>query len=134
MLFRSNDTATTEIYTDYYTLSLHDALPSSSARPNPTFVSWPTAGWFPNAIEPDGRWSLSAGNRKVNFAGASVKVYRNGQRINATKSPVENGYAQPTLVFQVKGPKTPGTYRVLVKHIKGAAHPRHGYTVKLFTP
>ena len=27
MLFRSNDTATTEIYTDRYTLSLHDALP-----------------------------------------------------------------------------------------------------------
>ena len=27
MLFRSNDTATTEIYTLSYTLSLHDALP-----------------------------------------------------------------------------------------------------------
>ena len=27
MLFRSNDTATTEIYTLHYTLSLHDALP-----------------------------------------------------------------------------------------------------------
>ena len=27
MLFRSNDTATTEIYTRTYTLSLHDALP-----------------------------------------------------------------------------------------------------------
>ena len=27
MLFRSNDTATTEIYTRYNTLSLHDALP-----------------------------------------------------------------------------------------------------------
>ena len=27
MLFRSNDTATTEIYTAQYTLSLHDALP-----------------------------------------------------------------------------------------------------------
>ena len=27
MLFRSNDTATTEIYTVSYTLSLHDALP-----------------------------------------------------------------------------------------------------------
>ena len=27
MLFRSNDTATTEIYTSLYTLSLHDALP-----------------------------------------------------------------------------------------------------------
>ena len=31
MLFRSNDTATTEIYTDYYTLSLHDALPIFAA-------------------------------------------------------------------------------------------------------
>ena len=29
MLFRSNDTATTEIYTACYTLSLHDALPIS---------------------------------------------------------------------------------------------------------
>ena len=27
MLFRSNDTATTEIYTGEHTLSLHDALP-----------------------------------------------------------------------------------------------------------
>ena len=29
MLFRSNDTATTEIYTRRHTLSLHDALPLS---------------------------------------------------------------------------------------------------------
>ena len=33
MLFRSNDTATTEIYTDRYTLSLHDALPISEDLP-----------------------------------------------------------------------------------------------------
>ena len=31
MLFRSNDTATTEIYTMVDTLSLHDALPISMA-------------------------------------------------------------------------------------------------------
>ena len=31
MLFRSNDTATTEIYTGWYALSLHDALPISLA-------------------------------------------------------------------------------------------------------
>ena len=31
MLFRSNDTATTEIYTGIHTLSLHDALPISVA-------------------------------------------------------------------------------------------------------
>ena len=30
MLFRSNDTATTEIYTTLDTLSLHDALPISA--------------------------------------------------------------------------------------------------------
>ena len=30
MLFRSNDTATTEIYTSVHTLSLHDALPTWS--------------------------------------------------------------------------------------------------------
>ena len=32
MLFRSNDTATTEIYTQAYTLSLHDALPIAAGR------------------------------------------------------------------------------------------------------
>ena len=31
MLFRSNDTATTEIYTSLHTLSLHDALPITLA-------------------------------------------------------------------------------------------------------
>src|SRR6187549_4295767 len=30
-IFFFNDTATTEIYTGWYTLSLHDALPNSSA-------------------------------------------------------------------------------------------------------
>ena len=38
MLFRSNDTATTEIYTIQHTLSLHDALPIS------TFSALPEAG------------------------------------------------------------------------------------------
>ena len=41
MLFRSNDTATTEIYTQRYTLSLHDALP--------IYLAWMTTDkpvWF----------------------------------------------------------------------------------------
>ena len=42
MLFRSNDTATTEIYTRRHTLSLHDALPS-----------WNDIG-FPGDIQPRG--------------------------------------------------------------------------------
>ena len=38
MLFRSNDTATTEIYTSVHTLSLHDALPIFVARRDPEGV------------------------------------------------------------------------------------------------
>ena len=41
MLFRSNDTATTEIYTRLYTLSLHDALPISP-RPEKLVVDFDT--------------------------------------------------------------------------------------------
>ena len=48
MLFRSNDTATTEIYTQQDTLSLHDALPISLpsyafgyyARDNAFYQQW----------------------------------------------------------------------------------------------
>ena len=39
MLFRSNDTATTEIYTGPYTLSLHDALPISLAASSPLILA-----------------------------------------------------------------------------------------------
>ena len=39
MLFRSNDTATTEIYTGWYTLSLHDALPISAGSGGKLFGS-----------------------------------------------------------------------------------------------
>ena len=45
MLFRSNDTATTEIYTVYNTLSLHDALPIWDALKNPA------AGGFHGTVE-----------------------------------------------------------------------------------
>ena len=47
MLFRSNDTATTEIYTTEHTLSLHDALPISvgaSATPSRVFKGVRMAG------------------------------------------------------------------------------------------
>ena len=47
MLFRSNDTATTDIYTVGNTLSLHDALPFS-----PAMLSWPAG-----ARDTDGVWA-----------------------------------------------------------------------------
>ena len=58
MLFRSNDTATTEIYTSSYTLSLHDALPISVASviagatsPEQVRANAAAGEWEPSAAE-----------------------------------------------------------------------------------
>jgi uncharacterized protein YkwD len=112
--------------------------PSSSARPNPRYVGWPTAGYFPNAIEPDGRWSLSSGRRNVSFAKARVRVYQGTHRIPVRKYHVENGYAMPTIVWQMPaGISKTAAYRVVVTHIKKrGSHKRlhKSYVVRLFTP
>jgi uncharacterized protein YkwD len=112
--------------------------PRSSARPNPRWVGWPTAGYFPNAIEPNGRWSLSSGRSNVSFAHAKVRVYHDGRRVPVHQYRVENGYAQPTLVWQMPASfSKAGAYRVVVGHIKkrGKKKPlRTAYTVNLFTP
>ena len=47
MLFRSNDTATTEIYTTRHTLSLHDALPISLLATDRFRLSHRELGWDP---------------------------------------------------------------------------------------
>lgn len=112
--------------------------PTSSARPNPRWVSWPTAGYFPNTMEPNGRWSLSAGLRSVSFAKSRVFVYQNGVRIPVRRHAPHNGYAQPTLVWQLpsKIDRT-GTFRVVVTRIKQAGVKRllkTSYTVRLFQP
>lgn len=112
--------------------------PQSSSRPNPAWVSWPTAGWFPAPLEPDGRWSLSAGNTSTSFASATVRVYREGQPVRVVRQPVENGYAMPTLVWQLPA-ATPdsGLFRVEVSGIRTAGSSQRttkAYSVRLFTP
>ena len=60
MLFRSNDTATTEIYTAVNTLSLHDALPSEYSE---------TAS---NGVSPDAQDSVSVTVQDGVFTPASL--------------------------------------------------------------
>ncbi len=112
--------------------------PTSASRPNPRYVSWPTPGWFPNPMEPHGRWSLSAGLSGVSFARAHVAVYDGSRRLAVRKYAVENGYAQPTLVWQMPaGISKTHTYRVVVTGIRRPGIRRnltHSYTVRLFTP
>lgn len=112
--------------------------PTSPYRANPRWVGWPTAGYFPNAIEPRGRWSLSSGLKSVSFARAKVAVYRGTTRIPVRRYAVHTGYAQPTLVWQMPANfSTTGAYRVVVTGIKKAGKRKAlkmAYTVRLFTP
>jgi len=113
--------------------------PTSSSRPNPRYVGWPTAGYFPNALEPSGRWSLSAGSKKVSFAYAKVYAYNHdGVSIPVRKYSVHSGYAQPTLVWKMPSwIGKNGSYRIKVTGIKKSGYSGSystSYTVRLFTP
>jgi hypothetical protein len=112
--------------------------PTSTSRPNPRWIGWPTSGYFPNAMEPNGRWSLSSGRRNISFAKARVRVYHNGVRIPVHKYAVENGYAQPTIVWRMpSGFSRTAAYRVIVKNIRkkhSSKRLKYAYTVRLFTP
>jgi len=118
---------------------------TSTKAAQPAYLEWPAKGWFPTQLEPEGRWSLSASSRTVSFTKAKVKV----QRIDAkgkvltkqkvTVHEVQRGYGPNTLVFTVKGVKTPKArktvrYKVTVKGIKGAKKSKYTYTVKVFDP
>lgn len=110
----------------------------TASRPNPRFVSWPTAGYFPGPMEPDGRWSLSSGSDSVDFSKAKVHVETAGGAGRRTHVyPVAVGYGKPTLVWEVNNIGSVGTYKVTVRGIKqaGRAHPfAYSYSVRLFSP
>ena len=110
--------------------------PSSPHRPNPTWVAWPSPGYFPDTLEPNGRWSLSAGSRAARFHKARVSVYRNGKPVRAVKMRVVKGYAQPTLVWQIPPSQAKaGNYTVVVRGIKvGKKRYATSYVVRMFAP
>jgi hypothetical protein len=110
--------------------------PIKPARPNPAWVGWPTAGWFPAPLEPAGRWSLSSGDDGARFARAKVSVTGpSGERLRVHRFPIQDGYGKPTVVFRVRGIAGHGAYRVTVRGIRlpdRATPVRHTYTVRLF--
>ncbi|MCW2792034.1 MAG: hypothetical protein JWO76_1132 [Nocardioides sp.] len=108
--------------------------PTDSTATNPDWVPWPTAGWFPSPLQPRGRWSLSSGVAGADFSHATVRVTRGSDALPVTRYKTHDGYAQPTLVFQVGDARRTGSYRVVVRHIRGAATARHAWTVRLFKP
>lgn len=110
---------------------------------DPAWVSWPASGWFPKALEPNGRWSLSGDDRhSYDFGHAHVTVATaSGRNLAVRTYPEQRGYGSDTLVWQVHGVTAPrGTaeaaYRVSVTGIvrNGVALPPHRYSVRLFDP
>lgn len=111
--------------------------PTSSTRPNPRWVRWPTQGYFPRPLEPVGRWSLTSGYRSDSFSRSWVAMWKNGNRIYPRKYAVKNGYGMPTIVWQLpSGVERTGTFKVKVGNIcrSGAGCFSTTYTTKIFAP
>lgn len=118
-----------------------DSAREKGTYADPTWVSWPTAGYFPKQLEPEGLWSLSSGgSAAVDFSHATVQVVHAGTQLPVTVHAAVDGYAQPTLTWTVKGVKTPKTgiaarYTVTVSGIVRAGKSlSHRYQVRLFDP
>ncbi len=74
----------------------------------PSWIPWPPAGYFPQPLEPNGNWSLSTTLSKVDFSGARITVTDDaGHSYDVKRFPVQSAYAAPTLVWRVKGLRTP---------------------------
>ena len=113
--------------------------PFDQTAPNPQWVSWPAAGWFPSRLDPRGRWSLSSGTDGTDFTQARVEVVYRKQAIQGVqlRTP-DNGVGKPTLVWEMPGRTWPGkpvgTARVTVSRIvvDGVPGQVAAYTVRFF--
>jgi hypothetical protein len=120
-----------------YVITFADDNAKAPARP---YYAWPSAGWFPDPLEPDGRWSLSS-STGASFANAQVTVTGpGGASLPLTRRPVATGYGDNTLVWDLRTPPPPvigvaaPAYTVKVTGIKGGASSTYSYRVQLFDP
>lgn len=104
--------------------------------PKNQWVTWPTAGYFPRELEPEGRWSISYAN--ANFMNASVSVKTPDGQVSSIKRTIRNGYADNTLAWDMRLPKgysaTNADYEVSVtvsKILVGKKYVTRTYKVNL---
>lgn len=114
--------------------------PSNPDSVAPDFMPFPNAGYFPQQLEPNGRWSLSS-NTGVDFSAATVAVKRYDTPLAVTKHTPVKYYGPDTLVFDVSGvtDAVGGEevhYGVTVTGMKknGVTLAPYTYTVSLFDP
>jgi len=112
--------------------------PFNDAAPNPEWVSWPAAGWFPSRLDPRGRWSLSSGDDGADFSDATVRVEFNKARVRGIKlHPPAPSPGKPTLVWEMPDtwPTNPvGKAKVTVSDITTDGIPGQAtdYVVRFF--
>lgn len=101
--------------------------PVDLANTKPSWMAWPTAGFFPDPMEPQGRWSLSATDNTTDFTGATVSVTdESGTELVTQMYAPDNRYGSRTLVWEVDGliPAAVGddqTYTVTVTGMRQGA-------------
>ena len=66
------------------------------------WVAWPTAGYFPRELEPDGRWSLTY--PKADFRKAKVTVVTPQGEVAVDKSRLRNGYGDNSVSWDMQLP------------------------------
>lgn len=66
------------------------------------WVMWPTPGFFPRELQPNGRWSISYPG--AGFSKATITVTTPDGPITVKKHPVHNGYGDNTLVWDMRLP------------------------------
>lgn len=112
---------------------------TNSAASNPSWVPWPTAGYFPAPLEPFGLWSLTSPSAGADFSAASVSVTGPSGALATQKLTARNGYGNNTLAFRVTGVTAPvgsaeSVYTVNVTGMRGTPVASYSYQVKLFNP
>lgn len=108
---------------------------SDTTNPDPLWTMWPSRGYFPSTLEPNGRWSASA-KAGINLAYANVSVTKNGAAVPITKEPVNNGDARSTLVWEMPAGSNNGNYSVTVSGARkdGVTQPTYNYSIYFFAP
>lgn len=111
--------------------------PAAKTFTDPAWVAWPSAGYFPSELEPNGRWSLSGDSTQdYNFTKAKVTVTAtDGTKLKVTTHAQQKSlvYGSDSLVWEVAGVHETGNYAVRVSGIKRDGHTvTRAYTVKLF--
>jgi hypothetical protein len=106
------------------------------------YTSWPTDGWFPHEIEPQGRWSFHArsprtGETRHDLSAATVEVEGPDGPLPITVYPAKTSYGDHSISWQMpagfRDPTADEEYTVTVDGIKvGATKVSHTYTVRLF--